>query len=149
MTFEAFELSLPAEVITGTIGKVIQRFPSNPRLPFIADANIISALANVLSYLSDTTMDKVVPTSIKGGSSHHEVRQTVSPGYITEALAGVIRACSPAGYSATSTPYIHKRINDHALWKSALKLWRRTPSLLLIKVALQSTLQEKGIDEAH
>jgi len=149
MTFEAFELSLPTEVITGTVGKVIQRFPSNPRLPFIADANIISALANVLSYLSDTTMDKVVPTSIKGGSSHHEVRQTVSPGYITEALAGVIRACSPAGDNTTSTSYIHKRINDHALWKSALKPWRRTPSLLLIKVVLQSTLQEKGIDEAH
>jgi hypothetical protein len=149
MTFEAFELSLPTETITGTVGKVVQRFPSNPRLPFSIEETVISTMANVLSYFSDNTIDDAIPTTVKGGSRHREVRQTVSPRYITEALAGVIRACPPAGSVTTSTPYIHKRINDHALWKSALKPWRRTPSLLLIKVALESTLEEKDVDKAH
>lgn len=149
MTFEAFELSLPTEVVTGNAGKIIQRFPNNPPLPFTADPSVISGLANLLSYLSENTLDDAIPSTQKGGSYHHETRQTVSPRYITEALAGIIRAYSPGRLTLPRPRYIHKRIADHALWKSALKPWRRTPALLLVKVALQTTAEEMGIGRAH
>lgn len=149
LTFEAFELSLRTDTINEAVGKIIQRFPSNPRLPIIIDTSVISTLANVLSYLSNTTLEDAIPTTGKGGSDHHETRQSVSPRYITEALAGCIRGYHPELTIKANTPYIYKRINDHALWKNTLLPWRRTPSLLLIKVALQSTLSEIRIDNAH
>lgn len=149
MTFEAFELSLPTEVITGNTGKIIQRFPTNPPLSFAVNSSIISGLSNLLSYLSENTPEDAIPSTQKGGSSHHEIRQTVSPRYITEALAGIIRAYSPGHLPYSRPRYIHKRISDHVLWKSALKPWRRTPALLLVKVALQTTAEEMGIDKAY
>ncbi|KAG8829361.1 hypothetical protein FRC17_006701 [Serendipita sp. 399] len=145
MTFEAFEASLPTEVILQTKSKVRVTFPANPRLSFPIDSGLLPPLSNLLSYLANTEMNDAVPTTKKGGSSHHETRETSSPRYITEALAGVIRA-----YGApVKTEFVHKRLDDHVLWKSALKPWRRSPLWLIVRVALQTTLNEKGMTGAE
>ncbi|KAG8865789.1 hypothetical protein FRC20_009493 [Serendipita sp. 405] len=150
MTFEAFEASLPTKVILQTKAKVRVSFPANPRLSFPTDPGFHKPLSNVLSYLANTEMSDAVPTTKKGGSFHQETRDTASPRYITEALAGVIRAYSSSvGHAPVETEYVHKRIDDHVLWKSALKPWRRSSLWLIVRVALQSTLNENGVVAAE
>ncbi|KAG8797373.1 hypothetical protein FRC16_008981 [Serendipita sp. 398] len=150
MTFEAFEASLPTKVILQTKAKVRVSFPANPRLSFPTDSGFHKPLSNVLSYLANTEMSDAVPTTKKGGNIHQEIRDTVSPRYITEALAGVIRAYSSSvGHTPVETEYVHKRIDDHVLWKSALKPWRRSSLWLIVRVALQTTLNENGVIAAE
>ncbi|KAG8829423.1 hypothetical protein FRC17_006582 [Serendipita sp. 399] len=144
MTFEAFEASLPCETILQARAKVRVTFPANPRLSFPADPNFYRPLSNVLSYLTNTEMSDAVPTTRKGGNVLHEIRDTPSPRFITEALAGVIRAF-PTDEASVPTEFVHKRLDDHVLWKSALKPWRRSPLWLIVRVALQTTLNENGI----
>ncbi|KIM25732.1 hypothetical protein M408DRAFT_203316, partial [Serendipita vermifera MAFF 305830] len=142
LTFEAFQVTLPCEVIMKALGKVSVRYPSNPRLAFPADKEVLSTLANVLAHLSMNFMKEAVPLSQKGGESHRETRDVPSPRFITEALAGIIRATPPHRPPTFKTMYIHKRIDDHVLWKDAFKPWRRSSMWLIIRVAMQTTLKE-------
>ncbi|KIM25737.1 hypothetical protein M408DRAFT_39080, partial [Serendipita vermifera MAFF 305830] len=148
-TFEAFEVSLPSEIIVQTLGKVSMHFPSNPRLPFPKDTLIFSTLAKVLAHLSTSIMKEAMPVSNKGGETHHEVRNTASPMFITEALAGIIRATPPKDDVVVNTTYVTKRLDDHVLWQSALKPWRRSSMWLVIRVALQTTLGQWQVVEPH
>jgi len=151
LTFEAFEVSLPSDVVVQTTGKIAMRFPTNPRLPFPADDTILSTLAKVISHLSVTRMEEAAPLSKKGGEYHHEVRNTASPRFITEAIAGIIRATPPSRTILVDTTYVEKRLDDHVLWKSAFMPWRRSPMWLLIRVAMQTTLKqwEAGIAQDY
>ncbi|KIM24742.1 hypothetical protein M408DRAFT_331697 [Serendipita vermifera MAFF 305830] len=148
-TFEAFEVSLPSEVVLNTIGKVSMHFPSNPRLPFPKDTLIFSTLAKVLAHLSINIMQEAMPVSKKGGETHHEVRNTASPMFITEALAGILRATPSKDVVEINTTYVTKRLDDHVLWKSTFKPWRRSSMWLVIKVALQTTLNQWQVIGPH
>ena len=149
LTFETFEVSLPCDVVMKAQGKISVRFPTNPPLPLPASAVVIPTLATVLAHLSTNLMDEAAPVSRKGGANHYEVRDTASPRFITEGLAGIIRATPPSVHVAFDTTYIQKRIDDHVLWKSALKPWRRSSMWLVIRVAMQSTLKQWGVEGAQ
>jgi hypothetical protein len=107
--------------------------------------DVLGGLANVLSYFSANEIEDALPTTKKGGSEHHETRNVASPRYISEAIAGILRATQPTDGPSFQTPFIIKRLDDHVLWKSALKPWRRSPIWLLIRVSLQTTLSEWGV----
>ena len=149
LTFEAFEVSLPSDVVIGACGKISMRFPANPRLPFPAEKIVLSTLANVLAHLNTSFMEEAIPLSKKGGEAHHEVRNTASPRFITEALAGIIRATPPKRQVTIDTTYVHKRLDDQVLWKSALKPWRRSSMWLVIRVTMQTTLKQWGAGKAQ
>ena len=142
LTFEAFEMSLPCDVVMKAQGKISMRFPTNARLPFPADEAVLSTLANVLAHLSTSLMEEAIPVAKKGGEDHHEFRNTASPRFITEALAGIIRATPPRDTIDVDTTYVQKRLDDHVLWQSALKPWRRSSMWLVIRVAMQTTLEQ-------
>jgi len=130
-------------------GKISVRFPTNPRLPFPASAAVLSTLATVLARLSSNLMDEATPVSKKGGEEHYEARDTTSPRFITEALAGVIRATPPNSHVDIDTTYVQKRLDDHVLWKSAFKPWRRSSMWLVIRVAMQTTLKQWEVEGAQ
>lgn len=146
LSFESFELSLPCETIVGTTGKVVMQFPANPRLPVSSTPETIKSLANILAFLDATQISDAMPSTRKASSQHVEVRDTASPRYITEALAGILRGAGPDYNVLNPTIYIQKRLDDHVLWDSAYQPWRRSSLLLLSRVALQTTLKEANLE---
>jgi hypothetical protein len=142
MSFEAFEASLEAEKVVNARGKIVMQFPSGPRLMVPREEDNYVALANTLAYLSSNELPDAVPITHKGDSCHQEIRDTTNPRYITEGLANIIGGLQPEDLLPISTPYIHKRLDDHVLWNRAYKPWRRSPLWLLARVTLQSTMSE-------
>jgi hypothetical protein len=126
-------------------GKIIMQFPSGPRLIVPREEDNYVALANILAYLSSNELLDAVPITYKGDSYHQEVRDTTNPRYITEGLASIIEGFQSEDLPPISTPYIHKRLDDHVLWNRAYKPWRRSPLWLLARVTLQSTMSEWDI----
>ncbi|KIM20543.1 hypothetical protein M408DRAFT_130638 [Serendipita vermifera MAFF 305830] len=149
ITFECFELSLPNEVVMGTIGKVVTQYPANHRLVIPADEQLYDPLANAISFLSGKDIKETAPTIQKGGETYPNPRDTVSPRYITECLAGVLRAYKPDSIfrsDANETAFIRKRIDDHVVMGPDKALpWRRSPMWLLIRVSMQTTLQDHNV----
>jgi hypothetical protein len=148
ITFESFEASLPNETVMSTLGKVVMQFPSGPRLPVSQNAETLETVSNLLSFFENTNQtEDALATTHKGGAVHPEVRDAGSPRYISEAMAGFLRAISPVSTHSIQTSYIQKRLDDHILWSSAYKPWRRAAIWLVIRVALQSTINELGLKE--
>ncbi|PVF94399.1 hypothetical protein CPB86DRAFT_818034 [Serendipita vermifera] len=147
LTFEYFEVSLPAEVVMQECNKIVVQYPANSRLLMTTADDVLSTVANVLSYFSSNAMDDAIPKTKKGGFRHDETRDTASPRYISEALAGIIRGTQPSNPRDIPTKFITKRLDDHVLWKSAEKPWRRSPMWLIIRVCLQTTLAEWGLED--
>jgi hypothetical protein len=148
LTFECFEASLPNEEVMKMSKKIQVQFPANPRLLVAATPDVLSSLANLLSYFSANAIDDALPKTKKGKDTHHETRNVASPRYISEAIAGILRATQPSEGPAIQTTYVTKRLDDHVLWKSADKPWRRSPIWLLLRVSLQTTLLERGLGDA-
>jgi hypothetical protein len=146
LTFECFEASLPNEEVMKKSRKIQVTFPANPRLLVAPTRDILSTLANLLSYFSANLVDDALPKTKKGGDMHQETRNVASPRYISEAIAGILRATQPPGGPDIQTAYVTKRLDDHVLWKSAEKPWRRSPLWLLLRVSLQTTLKERGLN---
>ncbi|KAJ6561124.1 hypothetical protein DFH09DRAFT_503515 [Mycena vulgaris] len=152
LTLEFFQASAKTAEVTGTTGKLIIQYPSRPRLFLPIDATFIKSLSALLADLACTDMSDAIPKTRKAHSSHDELRDVPDIRYISELLGGIARALTPvesAAQIASSTVYATKRINDHVLWKSALLPWRRSPKWLIIRVVLQTTLQQWGLSEKY
>jgi hypothetical protein len=145
LTFEHFEAQIPTDIVMKKSNKIQVCFPSNPRLLVASKPDVLSSLANVLSYFSANEMDDALPKVKKGGSEHYETRNVPSTRYISEAIAGILRATEPINGAPFNTTFITKRLDDHVLWKSTLKPWRRSPIWLLIRVSLQTTLSDWSV----
>jgi hypothetical protein len=92
-------------------------------------------LASFLIQMDIDVLDATA-TSIKAGSTVREVRESSHPRYISELLVGILRGFG----QQTSVDRITKRLGDEVLWKDAYKPWRRSPLWLVIRVALQTSL---------
>jgi len=84
----------------------------------------------------DADMLDSTATAVKAGSTVREVRESAHPKYISELLVGILRGFG----QPASVDRITKRIGDEVLWKDAYKPWRRSPLWLVIRVALQTSL---------
>ncbi|KAG1719850.1 hypothetical protein EDB19DRAFT_1967474, partial [Suillus lakei] len=80
-------------------------------------------------------------TRTKAKSTVLEERDTTHPRYITELLTGILRGLG----SIADVPRIRKRIGDDVLWDSAKLPWRRSSFWLVIRVALQTTLERSAL----
>jgi hypothetical protein len=148
LSFESFEVSLQNEVITGTIGKVAVQYPANPRIYFSTNGDLLSTLADAISFFDSQHLGEVFPVITKAGAGHENVRDTASPRYITEALAGFLRGVGSVDDPDTQgqTIFIEKRIDDRVIFSSGkARPWRRSPMWLLLRVSLQTTLEELGM----
>ncbi|KAG1739525.1 hypothetical protein EDB19DRAFT_2025088 [Suillus lakei] len=141
--FESFEISPDPAAVMGAKGKLICSYPG----PAITISNIIvddatfpAELANFLVCMDRDVLDAAATTR-KAGSIVPEERDTTHPRYITELLTGILRGLG----SIADVPRIRKRIGDDVLWNSAKLPWRRSPLWLVIRVALQTTLERTAL----
>ncbi|KAG0697961.1 hypothetical protein DFH29DRAFT_810975 [Suillus ampliporus] len=136
--FESFEISPDPTAVMGAKGKLICSYPG----PAITvpdmniDATFYAELANFLVHMDQDVLDAAATTK-KAGTTVREERDTTHPRYITELLTGILRALG----SIADVPRIRKRIGDDVLWDRAKLPWRRSPLWLVIRVALQTTLE--------
>ncbi|KAH9063764.1 hypothetical protein EDB83DRAFT_804615 [Lactarius deliciosus] len=136
--FEMFEVSPPASTVMSTNGKLLCSYPGpavevSPEI--FANKVFLGELASFLIQMDIDVLDSTA-TTVKAGSTVREVRESAHPKYISELLVGILRGFGrPA-----SVDRITKRIGDEVLWKNAGKPWRRSPLWLVIRVALQTSL---------
>ncbi|KAF9255590.1 hypothetical protein L218DRAFT_1034217 [Marasmius fiardii PR-910] len=139
--YESFEVSVPNEVVMRNRGKIICSYPG-PAIAVRSDKannpHFISELANFLAQMNVDVFEDAMPTTRKAGSRVLETRETTHPRFITELLTGILRGMG----SPEDVPRIAKRIADDILWNNALLPWRRSPLWLVIRVALQTSLQD-------
>ncbi|KAL1748426.1 hypothetical protein HDZ31DRAFT_29860 [Schizophyllum fasciatum] len=142
LTYESFFASLPAANVTQTTGKVVAQFPTSSRLPLPADEDLVEALSGYLAEMHTLIFPDAVPETRKAGNSQKEYRDSTNPWYITDFITNVVRSFSgdEPDEALPKTEYVQKRLGDHVLWMSAELPWRRSPVLLVLKVALQTSL---------
>jgi hypothetical protein len=140
--FESFEVSPDPTAVMGAKGKLICSYPG-PAIT-VPDTNIDATfpaeLANFLVHMDQDVLDAAA-TRTKAKSTIREERDTTHPRYITELLTGILRGFG----SIADIPRIRKRIGDDVLWDSAKLPWRRSPLWLVIRVALQTTLERSAL----
>ena len=138
--FEIFEVSPQTSVVMSTNGKLLCSYPGpavqiSPEI--FSNARFLQELASFLIQMDVDVLDSTA-TTVKAGSTVREVRETAHPRYISELLVGILRGFG----QPASVDRITKRIGDEILWKSAYKPWRRSPLWLVIRVALQTSLDD-------
>ncbi|KAH8834406.1 hypothetical protein DL96DRAFT_1491613 [Flagelloscypha sp. PMI_526] len=148
ITFECFQASPKAEAVASNAGKLVMQFPYKPRtsMPFRDDC--INSLSELLSTLDTTEMEDAIPKTRKAQKENKETRDVADIRYVSELVGGIIGGLTDDIQEvANTTIYTTKRIGDHVLWSSAELPWRRTPKWLILRVSLQTTLRELGIDD--
>ncbi len=93
-------------------------------------------LAALLSKLDSEIINEMMLQSRKAGSNMAEMRDTASPGLVTEMLMSMLASLGrPAEVNQ-----IQKRVRDDVLWDDSLQPWRRSAFWLTLRVAIQTTL---------
>ncbi|KAH8991107.1 hypothetical protein EDB86DRAFT_3065229 [Lactarius hatsudake] len=120
--FEMFEVSPPASAVMSTNGKLLCSYPGpavevSPEI--FANKVFLGELASFLIQMDIDVLDSTA-TTVKAGSTVREVRESAHPKYISELLVGILR-----GFGRPA---------------SLEKPWRRSPLWLVIRVALQTSL---------
>ena len=136
--FEIFEVSPLASVIMSTSGKILCSYPGpavQVSSEVFAKASFTQELASFLIQMDIDVLD-FTTTTTKAGLTLREVRETAHPRYISGLLAGILRGFG----QPASVDRITKRIADEVFWKEADQPWRRSPLWLVIRVALQTSL---------
>ena len=136
--FEIFEVSPPAGAVMSTSGKILCSYPGpavQVSSEVFANASFLQELASFLIQMDIDVLDSTATTK-KAGSTVREVRETAHPRYITGLLVGILRGFG----EPASVDRITKRIADEVLWEDAYRPWRRSPLWLVIRVALQTSL---------
>ncbi|KAG2119627.1 uncharacterized protein F5147DRAFT_795623 [Suillus discolor] len=141
--FESFEVSPDPTAVMGAKGKLICSYPGPAiRVPDmnVDNATFPAELANFLVHMDQDVLDAAA-TRTKANCTVLEERDTTHPRYITELLTGILRGLG----SIADIPRIRKRIGDDVLWDSVKLPWRRSPLWLVIRVALQTTLERSAL----
>ncbi|KAF8554288.1 hypothetical protein OG21DRAFT_1497164 [Imleria badia] len=139
--YAAFELSPRAGPVIMTRGKLLCSYPGPaieiPNAVF-SDAVFRSELANFLVCMNEDMLDASTG-SLMLDPTAFERRDTADPRHITELLTGILRG---VGRPATAVVRVTKRIGDDVVVSGGSPLpWRRSSLWLLIRVAIQTTLE--------
>ena len=138
MVFEAFEVSPPPEAVMEVTGKLICSYPGPAvELPH-GIAQDPSFVEQLVCFLNNMDIDRLdaEPTTTKAGSEVQESRCTAHPRYITQLLTMILRGMG----NESIVNRITKRIADEVCWKDAENPWRRSPLWLVVRVAIQTTV---------
>ncbi|QRV92774.1 kinase-like protein [Ceratobasidium sp. AG-Ba] len=138
-TFEIFEAQAPNSSVMSIAGKLVRQFPG-PAIEVPSstanDIGFISEIANFLAQMNADVLDGAIAKTTKAGAKVAEVRDAADPHYISQLFTGILR-----GLGKEIEPHrVVKRIADEVLWDSAYLPWRRSPVWLIIRVALQTSI---------
>lgn len=139
---DAFEVSAQGKSVLAAAGGLLRHFPGVsvvvPSHKF-ADPMFASFLASNLSQLASEEVSAMIPQSSKAGVQVDEHRETTHPGLVTEGL--MIQLLAYGSWNE-DTPFV-KCVRDERNWKRCLLPWRRSPSWLVFRVALQMILRRR------
>ncbi|KAK1235937.1 hypothetical protein PQX77_000824 [Marasmius sp. AFHP31] len=142
--FDSFEAALPIEVVTNTIGKPTVAFPSTSiAVPsaISSDPSFLSEISNFLARMNvDVFSDAESKITAMPQWKTVEIKDSTHPKYISELLTGMLRGLGRPEEGRR----IQKRVGDEVLMEknntSNVHPWRRSPMWLVIRVALQTSL---------
>src|SRR5882757_7125507 len=141
MVFETFEISPSPDAVMEVEGKLICSYPGPAiELPLniTQDSSFVEQLVSFLGHMDVDRLDAEATTT-KAGSTVTESWGTTHPRYITQLLTMILRGM---GDEATVNR-ITKRIADEACWQDADKPWRRSSLWLVLRVAIQTTVDSR------
>lgn len=142
--FEMFELCPTSGSVYSTAGRLIRQFPAVAvGIPIhnYAEDDFQDVLAKTLVKMSYQTVSEAVPKTKKANQYHNEERDTVDPKIVTELLYGFLRGVGREVHISGIT----KNTREEVLWKQSKLPWRRSAVWLLIRVALQLTLDRAAV----
>ncbi|KAL8377020.1 hypothetical protein RB595_007919 [Gaeumannomyces hyphopodioides] len=135
--FEVFELCPENQTVMASPGRLRRQFPDvSCRVPLnkFCDAGFRANIAFNLATLSQQSPPGIRPRVKKASQTHPEDRDTVDPMWVTEWLiSGVLGPdCEIVGGQG-----FWKNVRDVVLWNNSFMPWRRSPTWLLARVAVQ------------
>ncbi|KAI1763802.1 hypothetical protein GGR53DRAFT_466937 [Hypoxylon sp. FL1150] len=140
--FEVFEVS-PKNVATmSTKGRLQRPFPAAAVVlseSDFQDRTLQKTIAHSLVDMSKHAVKEMQPKVLKAGNLLDEDRDTTHPGMVSEVFFGFLRSIG----EPVKCPTIVKNMRDDVLWDHAPSPWRRSPSWLLTRVALQLGFNRK------
>lgn len=145
-TFECFELSPTNESVMRTQGRLRRCFPGpafTVNAKVIIDPAFLEPFVEAIVKLDGSTRSEAWPVIVKAGSTTNEIRDTIDPRFVTEMLSEILRAVG----RPYDTYRVHKHTREEVLWNDALLPWLRSPLWLLLRVALQTTVDADNQQE--
>ncbi|CAE6454358.1 unnamed protein product, partial [Rhizoctonia solani] len=137
--FEVFEAQAQTEHVMSVPGKIVRSFPGPAvQLPnnVANDCDFVNEVANILCQMNTEIFDEAHPKTRKAGTDVRESRNSINPNYFIQFFFGFLRGLG----KSIVPPAIVKRLGDEVLWMDAKNPWRRSPIWLIIRVALQTSL---------
>lgn len=107
------------------------------------NSEFVSELADFIHRLDSEQVDEVMPQSKKANTEVVETRDSAHPRLVTELLMTIL---APYGCFIEAVS-IEKRTRDDVCWRNAKNPWRRCPTWLTLKVAIQLALANSGLPE--
>ena len=140
VTVEAFEASPPSTEVLAAKGPLRWNFPHCAvTLPFdtLCESSFLDHLAEHLEKLSGESVTQFAATSLKANSFAIETRDTVNPSLVLDQIMTLLEA-----NGKVETPVIlQKNVRDDVCWTNASRNpWRRSPTWLILRVAIQRAL---------
>ncbi|CAE6448122.1 unnamed protein product [Rhizoctonia solani] len=142
--FEAFEVQAQTEDVMSTPGRILRSFPGAAvqiSKSVANDPKFINEVANILSQMNTEVFDKACPTTHKAGTDVRESRNSINPNYFIQFFFGYLRGMG----TLLDPSRFDKRLADEVLWRNVKNPWRRSPIWLVIRVALQTSLNSKTL----
>ncbi|KAG8719382.1 hypothetical protein FRC09_011187 [Ceratobasidium sp. 395] len=140
-TFEIFEVQAPNASVMSIPGKLVRHFPGPAiQVPnsVSEDAGFTRQISHFLSRMNADILEDAKPKTTKAGSTVAEERDSAHPHYISQLFTGILR-----GFGGEVEPRrVVKRIADEVLWNKTYLPWRRSPIWLIIRVALQTSVDD-------
>ncbi|KAG8733893.1 hypothetical protein FRC10_012098 [Ceratobasidium sp. 414] len=150
-TFEIFEAQAPAASVMSVPGKLVRQFPGPAiQVPssIANDPNFIEEVANFLSRMDVDVLDDATSETTKAcflrlkkeketkAVPTDEAPDCTDPHYISQLFTGILR-----GFGEEVKPHrVAKRIADEVLWDGTHLPWRRSPTWLIIRIVLHTSL---------
>ncbi|KAI2625249.1 hypothetical protein GGS21DRAFT_314838 [Xylaria nigripes] len=142
--FEVFEICSTNVAIMTTKGRLRRSFPGAAvalGASQFQQRKLQETIAHTLAEMSKYAIEAMLPKVKKADSVMPELRDTTHPGMVSELFIGFLRSIG----EPVECPAIIKNIRDDVLWHNSYLPWRRSPSWLLVRVALQLEFSRKSI----
>ncbi|KAI1071472.1 hypothetical protein LB507_005472 [Fusarium sp. FIESC RH6] len=137
--FEAFELSPRNEVVMSVRGRLVRHFPATAVEVSAADfesPDFQMVMAKTLAKMSQQTVRETRQVSKKEKGEKENRNETPNPMIVTELLVSILRGCG----KEIAVEKVCKNTRDDVISKDSKVPWRRSPTWLLVRVALQLSM---------
>ncbi|KAF3192372.1 hypothetical protein TWF225_000621 [Orbilia oligospora] len=138
--FEAFETSPTSQKALEAESALEWDFPANAvSIPYstFSATGFQEELVSFLEQASKESIKRFAAVTNKASSGAWESRDTVDPSLITGLMMTLLEATG----TNIAPKILRKRVRDDVCWNDGVNPWRRNPTWLILRVALQKHLQ--------